>query len=47
VQVPPGSYTVEAQQQQGGFPTAPGPEPVNVVANSLSSVQITFDTGIR
>jgi hypothetical protein len=51
VPVPPGNYTVEAKaqpaQQQAGFPIAPAPEPVTVVANSLSSVQLNFDTGIR
>jgi hypothetical protein len=47
VPVPPGTYTVEGVQQGGGFPIAPAPKSVTVVANSLSNVQLNFDTGIR
>ena len=49
VPVPPGTYTVEGAQpqQQGRFPMPPAPEPVTVVADSLSSVELNFDTGIR
>ena len=48
VPVPPGNYVVEGEQtQNAGFPVASAREPVAVVAESLSSVELNFDTGIR
>jgi hypothetical protein len=46
VALPPGSYTVGGDQT-AGFPIAPAPLAVTVVANTQTDVQLLFDTGIR
>jgi hypothetical protein len=46
VALPPGSYTVGGDQT-AGFPIAPAPVAVTVVANTQTSVELLFDTGIR
>jgi hypothetical protein len=46
VALPPGSYTVGGDQT-AGFPIAPAPVAVTVVANTQTTVELLFDTGIR
>jgi carboxypeptidase family protein len=46
VMLPPGSYTVGGDDAPG-FPIAPAPVAVTVVANTQSDVDLLFDTGIR
>ncbi len=44
--LPPGMYSVTSEPV-AGFPSAPGPTTVTVVANAQTPVDIGFDTGIR
>lgn len=44
--LPPGMYSVTSEPV-AGFPTAPGPTTITVVANAQTSVDIGFDTGLR
>jgi hypothetical protein len=46
VALPPGSYTVGGDNAPG-FPIAPAPVAVTVVANNQTAVTLLFDTGIR
>ena len=44
--LPPGMYSVTSEPV-AGFPAAPGPTQVTVLANAQTPVDIGFDTGIR
>ena len=46
VAVPPGGYLVEAQPANGLMGT-PGPQNVSVTAGARSSIELSYDTGIR
>jgi hypothetical protein len=46
VAVPPGGYLVEAQPANGLMGT-PGPQIVTVTAGAMSTIELSYDTGIR
>ena len=46
VAVPPGGYLVEAQPANGLMGT-PGPQNVTVTAGARSTIELSYDTGIR
>ena len=46
VAVPPGGYLVEAKPANGLMGT-PSPQNVTVMAGAISTIELSYDTGIR